>query len=190
MKRELQYRNHSLDGYEIRSNSDGRTLCGIAVPFDTYALVPHPNNNERTANESFTNGAFTRTIQQRAQKVKAKFMHNQSVILGAATLLEQRQEGLYVELRISKTREGDEALELVKDGALDSFSIGYIPLQTRWSDKDTFTVTEAFLAEVSVVDFPAYKGADIMAVRSELTVPNSKDLDYWKAHFLAKGVKI
>ena len=68
--------------------------------------------------------------------------------------------GCAVRSRIPQTREGDDApWTLVRDGVLDSFSVGFVPIRdTR--DGDVLVRTEAALREVSLVGFPAYAGAD------------------------------
>ena len=38
---------------------------------------------------------------------------------------------MYGEARVSKTAAGDEVLELVRDGALDSFSVCFQPITDR-----------------------------------------------------------
>ena len=41
------------------------------------------------------------------------------------------RSGLYGEFRVSKVDDGDRALELVRDGVIDSFSVGFSPSSTR-----------------------------------------------------------
>jgi hypothetical protein len=66
---------------------------------------------------------------------------------------------------VSKTTAGDEALELLRDGALDSFSVGFAPIRHVKRDKVTVR-TEVALREASLVTFPAYEDALVQAVRS------------------------
>ncbi|MEO7402398.1 MAG: HK97 family phage prohead protease [Burkholderiales bacterium] len=69
------------------------------------------------------------------------------------------------EFRVSNTRDGDEALELVRDGALDSFSIGFGKGKERKTG-DLVERLDAELREVSLVSFPAYAGAVVAGIRS------------------------
>jgi hypothetical protein len=59
-------------------------------------------------------------------------------------------------MRVSQTRAGDEVLELIKDGALDQLSIGFMPLKNRKRDDGVIERIKAHLAEISLVTFGAY----------------------------------
>lgn len=150
---------------DIEVRADGRTLCGICVPYDS------PTDIGGRFTEVFKRGAFNKTIKENMTKVKFLGMHEaRSLPLGRATLLKDDASGLYGEFHVSKTRAGDEVLELVRDGALDSFSIGFSPISARdkWSsDRSYVERYEVRLHEVSVVTFPAYDGAKILALRDE-----------------------
>ena len=147
---------------EIRAASDGRTISGVAVPFDRATDVGGYR-------ESFTRGAFARTIAEKgAGRVKALAQHATGVLpIGRASLLREDPGGLYAELRISRTQLGDEVLALVEDGALDGLSIGFVPLRSSHNaSTGVLERTEVRLDEISVVAFPAYDGARVAAIRS------------------------
>lgn len=155
---------------EIRGG-DGRTIVGIAAPFDSPAQIADMGGRYT---ETITRGAFARTIAERgAAKVKLLVQHEaRSLPIGRATTLREDAAGLYGEFRISATERGDEVLELVRDGALDGLSIGFRVIRDKWSpDHSIRNLLEARLDEVSVVNFPAYESARIEAVRAELA-PN------------------
>ncbi len=167
---------------DLEIRGDGRTVAGIAVPFDTPAEIR--GGLDRFV-EVFRKGAFEKTIVERGDRVKALATHDHhSLPLGRATNLREDTAGLYAELRMSKTRDADEVLELVKDGALDSFSIGFSPVRDRWSpDGVRVERLEVGLREISLVAFPVFESARILAVRSArhlLTPPlsptDTKDL--------------
>lgn len=164
---EVLYRAHPTD-LEVRSSGEGRTIVGLAVPFDTPADIYEAG---RSYTEVFKYGAFARTIAERGpQRVKAMVMHDrQRLPIGRAEVLREDTAGLYAELRVSRTDLGDQILELVKDGALDALSIGFTPTPQgdRWDQRRRKVErVEVKLREVSVVDAPAYEGALISAVRS------------------------
>jgi HK97 family phage prohead protease len=150
---------------EVRSEGDGRTVFGIAVPFNEPVDI-RDWFDEYT--EVFAEGSFAKTIAERGDKVKFLWQHDRGAPIGRATTLREDTEGLYAEFRVSKTQQGDEVLELVRDGALDSFSIGFMPVQDLTVAKDgkvTVTRTEVSLREVSAVTFPAYESALMSGVR-------------------------
>ncbi|MBT2271405.1 HK97 family phage prohead protease [Rhodococcus cerastii] len=153
---------------DLSIRSDGRTVHGIAVPFNSPTDI---RDFEGEYEESFKFGAFTRTIAERGSRVKFLAHHDSRAMpLGRATLLREDPAGLYAEFRVSETQAGDEALELIRDGALDGFSIGFRAIRETWSrSRDVRTITEAALLEVSAVNFPAYDPARIAGVRSKIT---------------------
>jgi HK97 family phage prohead protease len=160
---------------DLELRGDGRTVVGIAVPYDAPTEI---RDGYGAYTETFVRGAFARTIAERGDRVKFLASHNrQTFPLGRATLLREDPTGLYLEARVSKTAAGDEALELIRDGALDGLSIGFAPIRDQWStDRQTVTRLEARLHEVSAVSFPAYDGAVIAGVRSHhvLTVEQAR----------------
>lgn len=163
---------------DLSIRGDGRTIYGLAVPFDVSTQI---RDAEGDYSESFRYGAFTKTIEGGALKrVKLFVKHNrQAVPAGVAAELTQDPRGLLAALRVSKTQAGDEIIELVRDGALDQLSVGFRPVQTIWDDLGTLAGrrsspavagnairTEVRLDEVSVVDYAAYDLALIGGVRS------------------------
>lgn len=162
MSGEILTRVQPIADLEIRG--DGRTVVGVAMPFDTPAEIRE--GVDRFV-EVFRRGAFEKTIRERGDRVKALAQHDARALpLGRATKLTEDARGLQAEIRISRTRAGDEALTLVKDGALDSFSIGFSPVRDQWSnDGSKVERLEVSLREVSLVAFPAYEDARVLAVR-------------------------
>lgn len=146
---------------EVRSEGDGRTVEGIVVPFERSARV---SDGGRPYLESFRRGAFTKTLSERGN---VKFLsqhqagHNP---LGRATMLEERADGLWGQFRVSETAAGNDALALIRDGALDSFSVGFGAVK-HVREGEVTVRTEVKLREVSLVTFPAYEDARISAVR-------------------------
>ena len=83
--------------------------------------------------------------------------------------MREDEKGLYVEGYISKTRLGDEALELMRDGVVDQMSIGFsIPQgKSEYSKNDSARVIrEVKLYEFSPVTFPMNDNAMITGVKS------------------------
>jgi uncharacterized protein len=164
---------------DLEVRSDGRTVHGIVAPFDQPADIWEPDLGSFT--ETIRRGAFTRTLAERgASRVKLLAMHDDRALpLGRATALREDARGLYGELRISKTAAGDEALELVRDGALDAFSIGFtVPRDgERWTPDRTRELVEIRLHEISLVNFPAYAGALVAGVRHGRPYDSEHDPD-------------
>ena len=152
---------------EVRSTGDGRTICGILVPYNVEQRI------HASLTEVFRKGAFADVIRA-AHRVKLLSGHEtRKFPLGRATMLREDESGLYGELKISKTRAGDEALELIRDGALDQLSIGFQPLKDSRRKDGVVERLKAHLAEVSLVTFGAYGDlAAVSAVRDMEETPN------------------
>lgn len=153
---------------DLEIRGDGRTIYGLAAPFNTPADIFEMGQR---FTEMIAPGAFTRTIAERGNKVKLLALHDmQSLPIGRATNLVEDTRGLVGEFRVSATAAGDEALTLVRDGALDSFSIGFSLVRDAWQG-DQRTLHEVRLHEVSLVPFPAYETALVAGVRSSGPAP-------------------
>jgi len=144
----MENRNYSVN-LELRANSDGRTIFGIAVPYNKEQRITS------TMVEVFRKGVFSEVIKA-PHRVKLLRGHGENNVLGRATLLKETDDGLYAEFKISKTRAGDEALALVQDGALDQLSVGFMPIKNKKRPDGVMERLKAHLAEVSLVTFGAY----------------------------------
>ncbi len=149
----------------------GRTVHGIAVPFGETVEIIDGFGEYR---ERFERGAFARTIRERAGKIRLFTQHDRRRLpIGRATVLRETDRGLHVEFAIAETSDGDDALELIRSGIVDSFSIGFRPIRDR-RDGDIVSRTEVALLEVSLVSEPAYPGALVGGVRSrEARIPST-----------------
>ncbi len=146
---EIEHRSYTID-LEYRVEGDGRTISGIAVPYDVEQKI----NGSLT--EVFRKGAFADVVRA-PFRVKLLRGHDAKALpLGRATMLRETDKGLYAEMRVSNTAAGDEVLELIKDGALDNLSIGFMPLKNRKREDGVIERIKAHLAEISLVTFGAY----------------------------------
>lgn len=111
---------------ELRSSGDGRTIYGIAVPWNRYQWI------DDSLAEGFQSGAFDHQLRA-ANRVWFAREHIKlgGHQIGIPTVLRNDAAGLYTELRVSKTPLGDESLELFRDGALRQMSIMFAPIQNR-----------------------------------------------------------
>ena len=165
---------------EIRSDGTGRTVHGLIVPYNREATVSDGFGPYR---EMFAPGAFARDIAGRGGnfgRVKFLYQHDRHEPLGRATELRDDAAGVYGAFRISATRRGDEVLEMLRDGVLDSFSVGFAPIAPAAGDPipvDGVVVrTESALREASVVTFAAYADALVGGVRQESKTSDDRDL--------------
>jgi HK97 family phage prohead protease len=156
---------------DLSIRSDGRTIYGRVMPYGVETTV---NDGFGAYVEVFRHGAFAKTIRERGDRIKLIVNHDKfgSLPIGVSTGFTETRQGLDGEFRVSETTAGNDALTLVRDGAADSFSVGFIPVIPGPSDpvprSGIVERTEAKLLEVSVVAFPAYEDARIAGVRFDL----------------------
>ena len=152
---------------EIRDSGDGRSIYGVIVPFDRETVI---NGREGKFREVFRAGAFRQSINNGVSRVKLFQNHNHlrgKDPIGVATSLTEERKQLVGEFRIGTGPDGEEALQKIRDGIFDAFSIGFadVPGKSHRS-KDLIERTEVKLREVSVVSYPAYEDAAIAGIRA------------------------
>lgn len=153
---------------EVRTSGEGRTVYGLLVPWDQTTRVDD-SDGRGAYDERFLAGAFARTIAERGHRVKLRANHQRIPLpVGRFHLLREDSRGLYGEAPVSKTSMGDDVLELVRDGALDAFSVGFRPIRERRARDGAVERVEVSLREVSLTDMPAYDGALVAGVRSNV----------------------
>ena len=143
---------------ELRlDDAEERTITGIAVPFNEDA------NIGGAYIERFVPGAI-----DSVEDVKLFYGHETPI--GVVTSGRDTEGGFEITAKVSETSLGNDVLTLMRDGALNKFSVGFVPVeQTR--DGQTITRTKVSLKEVSVVPFPAFAGANITEIREEAEEP-------------------
>lgn len=138
--------------FEIReTNVEAREVVGRAVPYNDTIDIGGGDK------EQFVRGAVDLNSH-------VKLFRDHKEIIGKVNSMEEREDGLWIKAKISATKLGDETLELVKDGAIRSFSVGFIPVVDEKQDR-TIIRKKVNLKEVSLVAFPAYENASVTEVR-------------------------
>jgi len=141
--------------FEIRAtDTEKREVSGVAVPFNETIDI---------------GGGWSERFEKGAVDLEAdvKLFRDHKEIIGKVTRMEESEEGLLISAKISDTTLGNETLELVKDGAIRSFSVGFIPVVDEKKEK-TIVRKKVDLKEVSLVAFPAYENASVTEVREEV----------------------
>jgi uncharacterized protein len=158
----ILYRNSEIGAVE------GRTIHGIAVPYEQIINVTERDDRGGIIEyrEKFTYGSFARSIRERGHKVRLLIGHEaRKLPVGQASELHEERDGLHAAFTVADTTDGNDLLTLVRDGVVDSFSIGFTVIRERW-ERDLRIHIESGLREVSAVNWPAYAGATIAGVRS------------------------
>lgn len=147
--------------FEVKSVDDAGNFEGYASVF----------NNIDLGDDVIIPKAFTRVKTTRAGKLKLALFHDLTKLIGAADFT-QDEHGLFlkgkVNLNVSYARD---AYELMKDGTLDSMSIGFNIIKADMESregKQIRVIKEAELWEGSIVPFGMNPEAQVMSVKSDI----------------------
>ena len=152
---------------EIKTADDGWLVAGYASTF----------GNVDMGQDVVMPGAFKSTLAS-GRKVRFLHSHDPRMVLGVPLALKEDDGGLYGEFKISQTKLGEDTRQLLQDGALDSFSIGYIAKDYEYEGKGDERVRqlkEVDLLEVSVVAIPMNPAAVVTNVKSWLAALEVQD---------------
>jgi len=137
--------------FAASADLEERTVTGLAVPYGQSADIGG------SYQERFAPGAI-----DSIEDVKLFYGHEDPI----GKIIEGRdtEAGFEITAKISDTPKGNEVLTLLRDGVLNKFSVGFLPLEQE-REGSTITRTKVTLKEVSIVPFPAFSGANITEVR-------------------------
>lgn len=172
-------RSFAIDDLVVRSDGDGRTVEAYAAVFGQPTEVQDQYGHYF---ETIERSAFDGVI-KRGVKPKVMFNHARDIFGNpsdkwSAPVAVHRSmtpdgRGLRVSSWYVKTPAGDEALELVRSGAVDGFSFSGKPNRSRTiaaargDDLPTIVRQELGLAEYGPAVFRVYEDARVLAVRSQ-----------------------
>lgn len=139
---------------------DGWTFAGYASTF----------GNIDEGGDVVLRGAFSETLKSRIPRLL--WQHDTSEPLGRVLSLKEDDRGLAGEFKISRTTRGHDAYQLLKDGAIDSMSIGYVPDDQEFSEDGVRKLKSVHLYEISLVTIPMNEEALITSVKTARVVPS------------------
>ena len=159
MERRIDYQT-SIQVREAE-NGDGHTVEGIAVPFgQTIDTLDGKETFDPDTRFDGLDGA--------------KLCYQHDDLIGSITSARSEKDGLHIIARIAPTTLGDDVAKLVAAGALDSFSVGFIPEENRVDDQGITHRRAVRLLETSLVSWPAYPAAKLTAQRGKETTKTNK----------------
>lgn len=154
--RELQLR--------AKVSTESREVAGIGVPYGEII-------NVYGQREMFAPGSV------RAEGAKLFYRHREPI--GMVRSATDDAAGWHPVAVISTTARGDEAYQLARDGVLDGFSVGFVPV--KWhAERDEIgeyiVYDEAIVREVSLCPFPFYPSARVESVRElDAATPTNRE---------------
>ena len=160
--RRIERRSRLAAPDQVRFGTREVDVC--CVPYNSPAPVVDPAG--RLYEEMIAPGAFG-NVAARADRIRVLRDHQVERVVGRCRHLDgDHPDGLMATLAIARTDLGDETLALADAGCLD-VSIGFMPRAERWNqDRSMVLRTAVHLHELSLVPFPAYEGAGVLAVRT------------------------
>ena len=167
MRHEIGFRGLRLTR---ASEDDGRTVEGIAVPFGD--VIDVWGQRETFDPDTVFDGLDT---------AKLYYQHNQ--LIGSITHGENQPDGLHITARIADTQLGRDAVALLDEGALDSLSVGFVPIEDSKDEAGVIHRRRVRLLETSLVSWPAYENAKITDHRNNINqegTPTMTDTDHEK----------
>lgn len=176
---DLQHRTATVEHID----ADAGTILLKAVPYGV------PTQLDRTLWEQFSPGAFSRASNS-PSRCKLWHLHN-GPLVGHATTVEDRPDGVWVLGKFSNTPNAQEARELAKDGTLDQCSITFRPqpdymTAVRKADGLHVTHSRGVLLGVALVPHGQYDTDSVVAsVRDAEDHRVQRELEERRARLLA-----
>lgn len=132
--------------------------------FEGYAST---YNNIDSGFDVVLPGAFTKSLQDRpASKIKMLWQHDSTQPIGVWKTVIEDSRGLFVKGKILKeVQRGAEAYALMKEGVIDSMSIGYRTLESDYTRDGVRQLKELGLMEVSLVTFAMNEQAVVTGLK-------------------------
>ena len=158
----LSYKAVDFQLEELKSRGDdGWSFSGYASTF----------GNIDEGGDVVLRGAFANSLAVRVPRLL--WQHDMSEPIGKVVQLKEDDLGLHGDFLISRTSRGHDAYVLLKDGAIDSMSIGYIPEEQEFDDVHNVRKLKSVdLLEISLVSIPMNEEARVTAVKArQLMLP-------------------
>lgn len=161
-----------VQNLEVRAVEDGSgnaRFSGYAILWDDPTTI---YDWLGSFTEQFRKGAFSKTIAERGPQgngqIKFLRQHDSWVAVGAKFHeLVEDNIGLRFDAETIGTTTGRDLAEEVREGVIDTVSIGFDAIKEEWdAEAEERVVLEARLFEISAVLWPAYPNAKITSVRA------------------------
>ena len=114
-------------------------------------------------------GAFKKSLHKHpAKKIKMLLGHDLAAMVGVWDEVKEDSKGLAVKGHLlMQLQSAQDTMVLLKEGVLDSMSIGFMTLKSQFDEKrDGRDLLEIDLFEISLVAIPAQPGALVTSVKS------------------------
>ena len=138
-----------------------RSISGVAVTYNEVATVSDGTQVK----------ILPGALPVEGRNPKLYMAHQSDLIVGQVIERLDTPEGMLFTAKISATRLGEDALEMVKDGTISEVSIGITPIQFSYDKEGVMVVKKASWSELSLVAEGAFEGAIITQVAASIPQP-------------------
>ena len=149
---------------EAAAGEPAREIRGLAAPYNVPATVTGG------ASVMFAPGS----LPVDGKNPKLFMYHDASQPVGLVTDRKDSADGMLFTAKIAATAAGDEALQLAKEGVLDSVSVGVNVIDSYEAEDGTVVITAAEWTELSLVPIPAFSSATITDVAASADAPDTE----------------
>lgn len=111
--------------------------------------------NVDSDNDIIIKGAYAKTLSENKARIKYVWQHRIDKPLGTFTELYEDEKGLYFVAKMPPTKLGEDALLLMKNGAISENSVGISVIKSDWRSDGIRVIKEAKLWEISAVTLAA-----------------------------------
>jgi HK97 family phage prohead protease len=150
----------------LMPTGDGRTLDIRVIPYGETAKVR--DGAGPVYEETWLPGVFERQ-ESAPNRVLVNVEHEQGFggVVGRGIELRDAQDGFHGEFRMLAGPDGDKALELVNEGVLTGVSVEAVPISSKRDANGVVQRVKARLINIALCRFPAFAGAEVLAVREQ-----------------------
>lgn len=134
------------------ATAETRTIRGVAVPWDKTGVV---SDGTRV---KFLPGSLD------AEARPVVTLGHDGVPIGRSLTNTATENGMATAVRVSRTRNGDEALVLASDGVLGMFSVGVNPTEFSYDDDGTLVVARGEWHHLALLPWGAFPDAVVTDV--------------------------
>lgn len=170
--------------YRAKKDSDKKIIQGYAVVFDSWTDI---SSWGEIWKECIRKGAFTQSLKENS--ILALYNHDFNNVLARKDVnmkLVEDDKGLYFEIELPDTTQGNDLYELIDKGIVNQCSFSGYVRKNLWSEDNGGNVLreilEIDLIEITITPIPAYEVTEAEVKRSreiKSTKENKEDkLDF------------
>lgn len=154
---DTEYKSAPFELTDLKASDTGWTFTGYV---STYGNLDH-------VGDVVVSGAFDRTLRERKSR-PLLWAHDTHEPIGVEKSLVSDERGLLGTWELAKTTRGTDAHALLKLGAVNRMSMGFIPLDVEYDDMGIRKLLAIDLLESSLVSIPANEQAVVVRVKADL----------------------